>query len=64
MASIASQIVLHPTVSQTLKVLGTTLGRDKARASHYVLAVIGLFLHMIRYIAPSNTFHVSLLGIL
>ena len=29
MASVASQIVLHPTVSQCLKFGGTTLGRDK-----------------------------------
>ncbi|KAI0963388.1 hypothetical protein AcW1_000477 [Taiwanofungus camphoratus] len=36
MASVASQLVLHPTVSRSLKVLGTTLGRDKAyRAVQY-----------------------------
>lgn len=29
MAIIASQVVLHPVVSQSLKVGGTTLGRDK-----------------------------------
>lgn len=29
MATIASQIIMHPTATQTLKVLGTTLGRDK-----------------------------------
>ena len=29
MASVASQIVFHPTVSQCLKFGGTTLGRDK-----------------------------------
>ena len=30
-AHAAQQVVLHPTVSQSLKVLGTTLGRDKVR---------------------------------
>ena len=30
MASVASQLILHPAASQTLKVLATTLGRDKA----------------------------------
>ncbi|KAH8988903.1 peroxisomal biogenesis factor 11 [Lactarius akahatsu] len=29
MANVASQVILHPTSSATLKVLGTTLGRDK-----------------------------------
>ncbi|CAE6491383.1 unnamed protein product [Rhizoctonia solani] len=29
MAAVASQIVLHPLVSQSIKLLGTTLGRDK-----------------------------------
>lgn len=29
MADIASQVVLHPLVSQSIKLLGTTLGRDK-----------------------------------
>jgi len=36
MANVASQIILHPTASATLKVLGTTLGRDKVyRATQY-----------------------------
>jgi len=36
MATIASQVILHPTATQTLKVLGTTLGRDKVyRAIQY-----------------------------
>ncbi|THU91740.1 peroxisomal biogenesis factor 11 [Dendrothele bispora CBS 962.96] len=36
MATIASQVVLHPTVSQSLKYGSTTLGRDKAyRAIQY-----------------------------
>ncbi|KAK7058852.1 Peroxisomal membrane protein PMP27 [Paramarasmius palmivorus] len=36
MASIASQIILHPTVNQSLKYSATTLGRDKAyRAIQY-----------------------------
>lgn len=29
MATVASQLVLHPTVSQSLKILATTAGRDK-----------------------------------
>ena len=33
MATIASQVVLHPVVSQSLKVGGTTLGRDKVITS-------------------------------
>ncbi|KAH9985419.1 peroxisomal biogenesis factor 11 [Russula compacta] len=36
MASVASQIILHPTASATLKILGTTVGRDKVyRATQY-----------------------------
>jgi len=36
MASLASQIIFHPTVSQSLKFGGTTLGRDKTyRAIQY-----------------------------
>ncbi|KAI0068401.1 peroxisomal biogenesis factor 11 [Artomyces pyxidatus] len=36
MSSVASQVILHPTVGQSLKVLGTTLGRDKIyRATQY-----------------------------
>ncbi|KAF5390314.1 hypothetical protein D9757_002810 [Collybiopsis confluens] len=36
MATFASQVVLHPTVSQSLKFAGTTLGRDKTyRAIQY-----------------------------
>ena len=31
MASAASQIILHPASSSTLKILGTTVGRDKVR---------------------------------
>jgi hypothetical protein len=33
MANVASQIILHPTASATLKILGTTVGRDKVRSS-------------------------------
>ena len=29
MADVAAQLVLHPTASQAVAVLGTTLGRDK-----------------------------------
>jgi hypothetical protein len=32
MANVASQVILHPTASATLKVLGTTVGRDKVRS--------------------------------
>ena len=32
MADVASQIILHPTASASLKILGTTLGRDKVRS--------------------------------
>ncbi|PFH54594.1 hypothetical protein AMATHDRAFT_44433 [Amanita thiersii Skay4041] len=36
MANLASQLIFHPTVSQSLKYSGTTLGRDKAyRAVQY-----------------------------
>ncbi|KAI0318478.1 peroxisomal biogenesis factor 11 [Amylostereum chailletii] len=36
MSTVASQVILHPTLSDSLKVLGTTLGRDKAyRAVQY-----------------------------
>ncbi|EJF66562.1 peroxisomal biogenesis factor [Dichomitus squalens] len=36
MASIASQVILHPVTSQSLKVLSTTIGRDKLyRAIQY-----------------------------
>jgi len=31
MATVASQLILHPVVSQGLKVLSTTVGRDKVR---------------------------------
>ena len=31
MAMVASQLVLHPVVSQGLKILSTTVGRDKVR---------------------------------
>jgi len=36
MANVASQIILHPTASSTLKILGTTVGRDKVyRATQF-----------------------------
>ncbi|KAJ3987548.1 peroxisomal biogenesis factor 11 [Lentinula detonsa] len=45
MATIASQVVLHPTVSQGLKYGGTTLGRDKAyRAIQYFARFYAWFL--------------------
>lgn len=36
MASIASQVIFHPAVSQGLKYGGTTLGRDKVSFSYLV----------------------------
>ncbi|KAJ3922573.1 peroxisomal biogenesis factor 11 [Lentinula edodes] len=45
MAAIASQVVLHPTISQGLKYGGTTLGRDKAyRAIQYFARFYAWFL--------------------
>ncbi|KAK7694499.1 hypothetical protein QCA50_001685 [Cerrena zonata] len=45
MATIASQVVLHPVVSQSLKVGGTTLGRDKLyRAIQYFARFFAWFL--------------------
>ncbi|KAE9410972.1 peroxisomal biogenesis factor 11 [Gymnopus androsaceus JB14] len=45
MAAISSQIILHPTVSQSLKFGGTTLGRDKAyRAIQYFARFYAWFL--------------------
>jgi len=36
MANLASQVILHPTATATLKVLGTSVGRDKVyRATQY-----------------------------
>ncbi|KAI0274607.1 peroxisomal biogenesis factor 11 [Gloeopeniophorella convolvens] len=36
MANVASQVILHPTASAALRVLGTTVGRDKVyRATQY-----------------------------
>ncbi|KAJ4486294.1 peroxisomal biogenesis factor 11 [Lentinula aciculospora] len=45
MATVASQVVLHPTVSQSIKYGGTTLGRDKAyRAIQYFARFYAWFL--------------------
>ncbi|KAH9946817.1 peroxisomal biogenesis factor [Amylocystis lapponica] len=45
MSSVASQLVLHPTVSQSLKVLGSTLARDKLyRAIQYFSRFLAWFL--------------------
>ncbi|KZT74765.1 peroxisomal biogenesis factor 11 [Daedalea quercina L-15889] len=45
MSSAASQVILHPTVSQSLKVLGTTLGRDKLyRAAQYFARFLAWYL--------------------
>jgi hypothetical protein len=35
MANVASQVILHPTASSTLKILGTTVGRDKVRNMYF-----------------------------
>ncbi|KAH9937542.1 peroxisomal biogenesis factor [Fomitopsis serialis] len=45
MSSVASQVILHPTVSQSLKVLGTNLGRDKLyRAVQYFARFLAWYL--------------------
>ncbi|KAI0307775.1 peroxisomal biogenesis factor 11 [Multifurca ochricompacta] len=45
MANVASQIILHPTSSAILKVLGTTLGRDKVyRATQYFARFLAWYL--------------------
>ncbi|CAL1696123.1 unnamed protein product [Somion occarium] len=45
MTTIASQVVLHPVVSQSLKLLGTTLGRDKLyRSVQYFARFLAWFL--------------------
>ncbi|KAI0757149.1 peroxisomal biogenesis factor 11 [Daedaleopsis nitida] len=45
MASVASQVVLHPVTSQSLKVLSTTLGRDKVyRGVQYFARFLAWFL--------------------
>ncbi len=53
MANVASQIILHPTASSTLKILGTTVGRDKVRK--YVS-------HVPPPIYPSRGTHIGLQG--
>ena len=42
MATVASQLILHPVVSQGLKVLSTTVGRDKVRVWPRRLYLCGL----------------------
>jgi peroxin-11B len=62
MASVASQLILHPTVSHTLKVTATTVGRDKVR----IIALaqyISLRPYVSRSIAQFNTLPVFLHGI-
>ncbi|KAH8120415.1 peroxisomal biogenesis factor 11 [Phellopilus nigrolimitatus] len=45
MTTVAAQVVLHPTATQTLKVLGTTLGRDKIyRAAQYFARFLAWYL--------------------
>ncbi|CCM00894.1 uncharacterized protein FIBRA_02940 [Fibroporia radiculosa] len=45
MSSVASQVILHPIVSQSLKVLGTNLGRDKLyRAIQYFSRFLSWYL--------------------
>ena len=65
MANLASQVILHPTASATLKVLGTAVGRDKVRSLHvYVSHVAATYQsgnH--RSTGRHNTLHASLRGI-
>ncbi|KDQ63612.1 hypothetical protein JAAARDRAFT_118980 [Jaapia argillacea MUCL 33604] len=45
MSGVASQVVLHPVTSQSLKLLGTTTGRDKTyRAVQYLARFLAWFL--------------------
>ncbi|THH07629.1 hypothetical protein EW145_g3260 [Phellinidium pouzarii] len=45
MTTIAAQVILHPAATQSLKVLGTTLGRDKIyRAAQYFARFYAWFL--------------------
>jgi len=45
MTTIASQVILHPAATQTLKVLGTTVGRDKVyRAVQFFARFLAWFL--------------------
>ncbi|PCH33514.1 peroxisomal biogenesis factor 11 [Wolfiporia cocos MD-104 SS10] len=45
MSTVASQVILHPVVSQSLKVLGTNLGRDKLyRAVQYFSRFLAWYL--------------------
>ena len=44
MSAAVSQVVLHPTLSHSLRVLGTTLGREKAyRAVQYWSRILAWF---------------------
>ena len=43
MATVASQLILHPVVSQGVKILSTTVGRDKVRAILYRVYLSNLF---------------------
>jgi len=63
MSSLASQIILHPTVSETIKVLNTTLGRDKVRAHKACSAPVSCRIDYSRYIEQFNTMLVFLHGI-
>ena len=40
MASIASQVILHPVTSQSLKVLSVTMGRDKVRSCVSAICIV------------------------
>ncbi|KAL5518834.1 PEX11 [Sanghuangporus vaninii] len=45
MATVASQIILHPTASQTVNLLGSTIGRDKLyRAAQYFARLLAWIL--------------------
>lgn len=59
MSTAASQIILHPTVSQSLKVLSTTVGRDKVSTPNIFTTCINIFS---RSTEQSRTLLDSMLG--
>ena len=62
MATVASQVILHPVVSQGLKVLSTTVGRDKVRMQSFVLeSVIYISFKVYRAIQNFARFYAWLL---
>ena len=66
MANVASQVILHPTSSATLKVLGTTVGRDKVRSEFMAPLPPCTPIHLAadhRYTERRSTLHASSRGI-